>query len=160
MKMNAASDLPSRLRRLATVVAGCLGLASAGVSPAVPANAQETQYRPLSVMPPAWSDFAGKVQANLRERFAADDEPMVRVRRLLDERKDTSPSGRSVTAKIWTAPDGGIERIEFRGLDEDIAVALRAILARHNVGASPPPVMAQPIHLKLSLADATSAEDR
>lgn len=142
----------SLLQRWLGMIAACLGLAggtglAAGTIPAV---AEGRDYRASESAPAAWREFALKVQTRLRERLAVDDERTEQLHRRLEERA-SGEKVQFIVTKVWMTPTGSIERLEFDDVDGEIAVTLRGILARQEIGSAPPPGMLQPLHLKLSL---------
>ncbi|WP_143199258.1 hypothetical protein [Bradyrhizobium sp. NAS80.1] len=116
------------------------------------AVAQEADYRSAASAPSSWQSFAGGLQGRLQQRLAGNDAD---ARAFQDYMRKYEPgssaSPMKFVARIWILPDGRIERLEFDGLeDKEIAVHLRALLTRDNVGA-PPEDMLQPLRLRLSL---------
>jgi hypothetical protein len=135
------------VRSLGTVTG--LFAASAGTSVAA---AQEADYRSAATAPAAWQAFAKQLQARFEQRIAADDAAARKFQEYMAKR-DAGPNAPPLTfvVRAWILPDGKIERLEFDGLDDkEIAVNLRMLLARDNVGG-PPPDMLQPLRLRLSL---------
>jgi hypothetical protein len=130
-------------------VSGLFAAVSAGTSVA---TAQDTAYRSASAAPVSWQEFAKLVQTRFQQRFAADDEGARKFRDYLTKRAaDGSATPLKPSVRVWVLPDGKLERLEFDGLDDDdVAVTLRAILMRGDIGA-PPQDMLQPLHLRLSL---------
>lgn len=138
-------------RRLLWSLGAATGLlsAGAGVDPGSVA-AQGVDYRSAASAPAAWKDYAKRLQTSFQDRLAADD---AATRQFQDFVAKREGGARALTLVIrtWVLPNGNVERIEFDGLDDnDVAVNLRALLARGAVGA-PPPDMLQPLHLRVSL---------
>jgi hypothetical protein len=125
-------------------------LAASGKS----ASAQQANYRPSKDAPTSWQDFALKLQTRLHERLAADDDATRLLHRLLEARGAKQASGQSVLAKVWVTTSGRIARLEFDGLDREVADALRHVFERAGVDVAPPSDMLQPLHLRLSLRGA------
>ncbi len=71
--------------------------------------------------------------------------------RLLDDRKASGLPMQNAVTRVWVTPEGRIDRLEFSGVDGDVAVFLREVFARERVAVPLPPDMPQPIHLRLSL---------
>lgn len=141
-------------RRWLRWTAKCLGITvGAGVALApLQLAAQDVGYRASETAPAAWREFALKVQARFHERLSAGDEATRDFHRRLDEKATAARDAQFVRLKVWITPAGGIERLEADGLDSDMAISLRAILARQEIGTQPPSDLLQPLHLKLSLS--------
>ena len=112
--------------------------------------AQNSNYRSAREVPAAWQDFAKQLQARLEQRIAADDEKARHFQDYMARRRDASTAPVSFRLRTWILATGKVERAEFEGIDNDIAVALRALLINADVDV-PPPDMLQPLHLRLSL---------
>ncbi len=130
-------------------VTGLFGAISAGTSVAA---AQDTNYRSASAAPASWQEFAKQVQTRFQQHLMADDEGARKIRDYFAKRAgEGSVTPRPPIVRVWVLPDGKIERLELDGLgDDSVAVNLRALLARGDVGV-PPPDLLQPLHLRLSL---------
>ncbi len=140
-----------RLGRWIAGVAGCLGLMGGQVvAPVQPAGAQDTGYRVSQEAPRAWREFANHVRTALQVRLTADDDATRKLYQLFDDREAKGIPIQSAVTQVWVTPEGDIERLEFSGVDRDVAVILREVFARERVGVSPPPDMLQPLHLSLS----------
>ena len=127
------------------------GLVSAGLAADVSSAAAQNGYsRPATTAPAAWQEFAKQLQARFEQRLSADDARVRHLQDLMTRRRGGSDAALSIRLRTWVLPDGKVERVEFENLDNDIAVALRALLLDGDVGA-PPPEMLQPLHLRLSL---------
>ncbi|MEN3380811.1 MAG: hypothetical protein V7608_855 [Hyphomicrobiales bacterium] len=127
------------------------GLLTAGLaSDASSVVAQNGNYRSVREVPAAWQDFAKQLQARFEQRIAADDEKARHFQDYVARRGETSAAPLSFRLRTWILADGKVERVEFDGVDNDVAVALRALLINGEVGV-PPPDMLQPLHLRLSL---------
>jgi hypothetical protein len=127
------------------------GLFSAGLGVATPsAVAQRTDYRSAAAAPAAWQAFAKELQSWFQQRLAADDDAARQFQSQLEQRGKVDATPVALTMRAWILPDGKVARVEFDGLDPEIAVSLRALLSGGDVGA-PPPEMLQPLHLRLSL---------
>jgi hypothetical protein len=139
----------TRLLRWLGPATGLLG-AGLGAGTATVA-AQQSDYRAAAAAPAAWQQFAKQLQDRFQQRLAVDDEA---TRRFQDDMAKRAGAAQatpaSVIARTWILPDGKIERIEFDGLDSAVAVNLRALLSRGDVGV-PPSEMLQPVLLRLSL---------
>lgn len=157
--MNAADhddngSFGGRVKRWRAAVAGRLGLAAPArkaVAPD-PALRQIGSYQPSGGVPAAWRQFALAVQSGLQERLSEQDEQTRQVHRLFCAH---GPMGdtlvRAVKARVWIAKTGEVARLEFDGVHEKLAIALRDVLAGYPIGAMPPSDVLQPLHLKLSL---------
>lgn len=146
----------SSVKRLLSAALGCFGL-SLGMGQVVgsaPSAAQPMDYHAGTTAPAAWRDFARLLQARLQQRLATDDASTRYVHRLLEDRAATDTDLTMIVAKVWVAGSGQIERVEFDGVDDDVAVALRNAIGRQSVGSTPPSEMLQPVHLRLSLTNA------
>ncbi len=138
-------------RRWLAGMAGCLGLVGGQVVvPVQPAGAQDTSYRVSQEAPRAWQEFANQVRTALQVRLTADDDATRKLYQLFDDRRANGTPMQNAVTQVWVTPEGGIERLEFSGVDRDVAVILREVFARERVGISPPPDMLQPLHLSLS----------
>jgi hypothetical protein len=127
------------------VVGAGLGTGAASVV------AQQSDYQSAAAAPVAWQQFAKQLQDLFQQRLAADEEGARRIQDDMAKRAGAAnATPASVIARTWILPDGKVERMEFDGLDPDVAVDLRTLLARGDVGV-PPSDMLQPVHLRLSL---------
>lgn len=141
------------MRRAFRSLGAVIGLFAVGLcagTSAVPA--QDTDYRSATTAPATWQAFAQQLQSQFVQRLAADDKEAHSFQEFMAQR-DAGPNAPPLTfvARTWVLPDGKIERLEFDGLDDkDVAVHLRTLLTRDNVGV-PPPDMLQPLRLRLSL---------
>jgi hypothetical protein len=130
-------------------VTGLFATVGAGTSVA---GAQDAGYRSAATAPASWQAFARQFQDRFEQRLAADDQEARSFQDYLTKR-EAGPDAPTLTfvARTWVLPDGSVERLEFDGLkDDQVAVHLRGLLTRDNVGA-PPPDMLQPLRLRLSL---------
>lgn len=135
--------------RLLGAAAGLLTAGFASDSSSV--AAQTGNYRSAREVPAAWQDFAKQLQARLEQRIVADDERARHFQDYMARRRDAASTAPvSFRLRTWILANGKVERLEFEGVDNDIVVALRALLINGEVGA-PPPDMLQPLHLRLSL---------
>jgi hypothetical protein len=125
-------------------------LAASGTS----ASAQQANYRPSKDAPASWQDFALDLQTRLVERLAGDDDATRLLHRLLEARGTKQVSGQTIIVKVWVTTSGRIARLEFDGLDREVADALRRVFERAGVDVPPPPDLLQPLHLRLSLRGA------
>ncbi len=101
-------------------------------------------------MPPAWQEFASRLQNRFQEQLADDDDEVRGIQDDLAERAAAGGTTPAITVRAWILPDGKIERLECNGLDDASAVALKSLLTRVDAG-TPPADMLQPLHLRLSL---------
>lgn len=138
-------------RRVFRSLGAVTGLFAAAATTSV-ASAQEAGYRSAPAIPASWQTFAKQLQGRFEQRLAADDKD---ARSLQDymAKRDAGPNAPPLAfvVRTWVLPDGKVERLEFDGLDDrEIAVYLRTLLIRGNVGL-PPPDMLQPLRLRLSI---------
>lgn len=128
------------------------GLFSAGLGAVTSsALAQHGDYQSAAAAPAAWQTFAKELQSRFQQRLAAGDDAARQFQSQLEKRAGKADStSAALTMRAWILPDGKVARMEFDGLGPDVAVDLRALLSRSDVGA-PPPDMLQPLHLRLSL---------
>jgi hypothetical protein len=128
------------------------GLFSAGLGAATSSVlAQRADYQSAATAPAAWQNFAKELQTRFQQRLAADDDAARRFQSQMEQRAGKAEATPvALTMRAWILPDGKVARVEFDGLDPDVAVSLRALLSHNDVGA-PPPDMLQPLHLRLSL---------
>jgi hypothetical protein len=143
---------PGSLTRLLRRVGAACGILIGIGYDAPAAHAQTADFRSADTAPASWQDFAKGLQGRFAQRLAADDND---ARKLADDlaKRDAGPDAPPLTfvARTWISAAGKVERLEFDGLgDEKIALELRGLLTRDNVGA-PPPDMLQPLRLRLSL---------
>jgi hypothetical protein len=141
-----------RWTRLLRWLGPATGLLGAGLGAGTATvTAQQSDYRAAAAAPAAWQQFAKQLQDRFQQRLAVDDEA---TRRFQDDMAKRAGAAQatpaSVIARTWILPDGKIERIEFDGLDSAVAVNLRALLSRGDVGM-PPSDMLPPVLLRLSL---------
>ncbi|ABD88458.1 hypothetical protein [Rhodopseudomonas palustris] len=116
------------------------------------AAAQDAGYRSAATAPVAWQAFAKQLQSRFEQRLADADKDAITFQDGVTKR-NAGPNVAPLTfvARAWVLPDGKVERLEFDGLDDkEIAVSLRQLLIRVNVG-NPPADMLQPLRLRLSL---------
>jgi len=130
-------------------VTGLFAAVGAGTSSAA---AQGAGYRSAATAPASWQVFAKQLQGRFERRLAADDKDPRSFQDYLAKREaGANAPPLTFVARTWVLPDGKVERIEFDGLDDqEIAVHLRTLLTRDNVG-TPPVDMLQPLRLRLSL---------
>lgn len=116
------------------------------------AAAQDSGYSPAASAPASWQAFAKQLQGRFEQRLVGDDKDARSFQEYLVKRiAEPDAPLLAFVARVWIMPDGKIERLEFDSLnDTQIAIQLRALLTRGNVG-SPPPDMLQPLRLRLSL---------
>ncbi|WP_426435369.1 hypothetical protein [Bradyrhizobium genosp. P] len=147
----AGRNRAGRWKPLVRWLGAVTGLLGAGLGNATPTAAQSSDYQPAAAAPAAWQAFARQLQDRFQQRLAADGDT---ARQFRDEMAKRGGSAKAtpatLTIRTWILPSGKVERVEFDGLDQDIAVYLRAVLIRDDVGA-PPPDMLQPLHLRLTL---------
>jgi hypothetical protein len=139
-------------KRLFGWLGAATGLLAAGLAAeTLSVVAQGSDYRSAATAPAAWQEFAKKLQNTFQQRLAADDDGARQFRDQMDKRaEEANAAPVTLIARTWILPDGNVERIEFDGLDQDVAVNLRALLAHGEVGVAPPDML-QPLHLRLSL---------
>ena len=156
MKPDAVSNNNSRMgwwKKIFWSLGAVTGFLTAGLGAgASSVAAQDTDYRSASTAPASWQEFAKQLQDRFQQRLASDDEQGRKFQDYMAKRgKASSTTSLTLVVRTWVMPDGKVERLEFDGLNDDVvAVDLRALLARGDVGA-PPLDMLQPLHLRLSL---------
>jgi hypothetical protein len=127
---------------------GVFAVATAATSTVM---AQNANYQSAATAPASWQLFGKQLRDHFEERLAADDkEARAFEEYVVDRVSKPNPPPQTFVAQAWVLPNGRIERLEFDGLDDDIAMHLRSVLTRDNVGA-PPADMIQPLRLRLSL---------
>lgn len=138
-----------RVLRSLSAVTGLFAAVGAGTSMAA---AQDAGYRSAATAPASWQAFAKQLQGHFEQRLAADDKDARSFQEYVSKREaGSNASPLTFVARTWVLPDGKVERLEFDGLDDkEIAVHLRTLLTRDNVG-TPPADMLQPLRLRLSL---------
>ncbi|MBR1221252.1 hypothetical protein JQ557_24850 [Bradyrhizobium sp. U87765 SZCCT0131] len=159
MSVDSAGNGDSLARRVVRWLGAATGLITVGLgSTAAPAVAQRADFQSATAAPAAWQAFARQLQSQFQQQLAADDTVARQVRDGIAGQAVVE-SGRpsSVVVRTWILPSGRVERVDFDGLEPDVAAPLRALLARDNVGA-PPADMLQPLHLRLSLQPRESQE--
>ncbi len=142
-----------RWRKLAWSLGPVATLLSVGCGAgSIPAAGQGVDYRSAATAPVEWQVFAKQLQSRFEQRVAAaDNEARAFQEDVVKHRAESDAPPLTFVARAWVSPDGKIGRLEFDGLDDSqIAVRLRALLTRDNVGI-PPPDMLQPLRLRLSL---------
>ena len=154
MKTQAAATIARSgwLKRLACSFGALVALFGGDTVRGAPFQGPEgAEYRSASTVPPAWQEFASRLQNRFQEQLAADDDEVRGIQDDLAERAaaagGTTPA---ITVRAWILPDGKIDRLECNGLDDVSAVALKSLLTRVDAG-TPPADMLQPLHLRLSL---------
>ncbi|MDF3835950.1 YbaB/EbfC family DNA-binding protein [Cupriavidus basilensis] len=132
-----------------------LGL-TAAVSPATPASAQAATQTPAQPVPQHWIRYAQLASTQFQARLGDQtDETVLRLQgwmqdRMLHASRQYPPP--PLTMRVWFAPTGRVERVEFASLGDPQADAdLRALLAMRPLSEPPPPDMRQPIVLELAL---------
>jgi hypothetical protein len=154
MSVGAVANKRHRMvwwKRAVRSLGAMTGLIAVGAGTSI-AAAQDAGYRSAATAPASWQAFAKQLQGRFEQRLAADDADARKFQDYLAKR-DAGPNAPPLTfvARTWILPDGKVERLEFDGLDDkEVAVNLRLLLTRDNVGA-PPPDMLQPLRLRLSL---------
>lgn len=143
-----------RLRRtsLWSLLRRALGGLGLGLLSATPAVAQSAAGQPV---PGHWLSYAQTVSHVFQDRLG--DEGNVTAQRLhawMQERLlQTQQSAPALVLRLWVAPAGKIERLEFDSLGQAQADAdLRQLLATDPLPEPPPRDMRQPLVLQLSLA--------
>ncbi len=123
------------------------------------AVAQDTGagYRPAAAAPAMWQAFAKGLQSRLEYRLARDDDSARRAQDAI-AKHEQQRSANTLSVRAWVSRDGRVERLEFDGLNDDVATNLRALLAGVTVG-EPPADMLQPLHLRLALRPTDHQKD-
>lgn len=136
------------LRWLMTVVmstGAALALSSAGQS-------QAQLFRPAVDVPQAWTEFAGALRGKAEAILSSDDPVARRLQSALEvlRKANGDQPPLRVTARVWIAADGRVERIAVSPVSDRVDPDLKTLLSRVTAG-TPPDGMLQPVHLKLSL---------
>jgi len=135
------------LKRLGAGVGIAAMLAPVDALPAQPVQAAQP--------PQHWISYA-QLASNQFAAWLSDpaDDAVVRLHGWMQERllKDGQPLPPPLVTRVWVAPSGQVERLEFASLgnaqaDND----LRALLTSRPLSESPPPDMRQPMVLQLTL---------
>lgn len=151
MSVDSTGNGVGLARRLVRWFGAATGLITVGLgSNAAPALAQRADFQSATAAPAAWQVFARQLQSQFQQQLAADDSVARQVRDGIAGQVAESDRPSSVVVRTWILPSGRVERVDFDGLEADVAGPLRTLLARDNVGA-PPADMLQPLHLRLSL---------
>ena len=143
-----STTLGSLLRR----TLGGLGL---GLLSATPAVAQSTAGQPV---PGHWLSYAQTVSHVFQDRLGDQgSEAVQRLHAWMQQRLlQTQQSAPALVVRLWVAPAGQIERLEFDSLGQAQADAdLRSLLAGNPLPEPPPRAMRQPLVLQLSLSVGT-----
>lgn len=142
------ASLGARLRR----VLGGLGLGLLSTTPAV---AQVPAGQPV---PGHWLSYAQSVSLAFEDRLGNQASETVQrlhawLQQHLLQSPQTRPEAPALVVRLWVAPQGQIERLEFDSLGQAQADAdLRQLLASDPLPTPPPRDMRQPLVLQLSLA--------
>jgi hypothetical protein len=152
--MTASARLLKALLRACRLCFGCVAAVLFGLSAGAPAaTAQSLNYRAPNAVPASWTQYAQLIQYKFRQWMSADDEIAYRFHLFMENRvlnEETPPD--ALVVKVWIAPTGKVERVEFPPLPDKQANAdLQTILTRGNIGEPPPSDMLQPVHLKVQL---------
>jgi hypothetical protein len=140
------------LKRLACSIGALAALFGGDTARGAPFQGTEgAEYRPANTVPPAWREFASRLQNRFQEQLASDDDVVRELQDYLGKRS-AEPGGPApaILVRAWILPGGEIERLDCDGLDGVSALALKSLLAGVDAG-TPPADMLQPLHLRLSL---------
>ena len=101
-------------------------------------------------VPDHWLRYAQFVSVAFQQRLGdPDNAAVLRLHAWLQERRLQPPA---LVVRLWVAPAGQIERLEFDSLGQSQADAdLRGLLTSGPLSAPPPRDMRQPMVLQLSL---------
>lgn len=107
-------------------------------------------------VPAHWLSYAEMVGNQIREWLSDPvDERVQRLhgwmqQRMLEDGRVIAPS--SIVVRMWVAPSGSVEHVEFASLGSAQAdMDLSALLTDGSLMEPPPPDMKQPMVLRLSL---------
>ena len=128
---------------------GGLGL---GLLSAAPAAAQAPAGQPV---PGHWLSYAQSVSLAFEDRLGNQaSETVQRLHAWLQQcLQQTAQAAPALVVRLWVAPQGQIERLEFDSLGQAQADAdLCQLLASDPLPEPPPRDMRQPLVLQLSLA--------
>jgi O-acetylhomoserine/O-acetylserine sulfhydrylase-like pyridoxal-dependent enzyme len=144
-------------RRLTRLLQSVLGVGAAlgagALATSGQAATQGQTYREPNAAPFAWQQFAQRVQDRFGEWLAAENDAAYRLHVFLEDRAARNPaSAQTLVVKVWVAPDGKVERVDFPSLaDAQANEDLQTVLTGGNIGQPPPAGMLQPLHLRLAL---------
>lgn len=130
-------------------------LVGAGLATTAPVSAQPVSP---SAAPAEWVRYAEGATAAITQWLKADSEAGVRFRTYLDrtrpaEDQPTPP----LEVKVWIAPDGKVERIDFASFAHPEPNAdLRALIVGHRLAGPPPRDMLLPIRIAVDLGAAAA----
>jgi len=142
-KLAAPRKMWRRLLRTLGLVGLGLGAASSAAAPAQP-------------FPQHWMRYAQLASTEFQARLgdAADASAL----RLQDWMQARAQPAASLVMRVWLAPNGRVERMEFDSLGNPQADAdLRAVLMTKALPEPPPPDMRQPMVLELGLDGAQAS---
>lgn len=120
-----------------------------------PAEALPAPPMPSQQPPQHWISYA-QLASNQFAAWLSDpaDDAVVRLHGWMQERllKDGQALPPPLVTRVWVAPSGKVERLEFASLGNAQAdTDLRALLTAQPLSEPPPPDMRQPMILQLSL---------
>jgi len=135
------------IRRLGAGIGITVMLAPAEALPAQPVQSQQP--------PQHWISYA-QLAGNQFAAWLSDpaDDAVVRLHGWMQERllKDGQALPPPLVTRVWVAPSGKVERLEFSSLGNAQADSdLRALLTAQPLPEPPPPDMRQPMVLQMSL---------
>lgn len=127
---------------------------------ASPVSAAQPPASPQPI-PQHWISYA-QMAGNQFEAWLSDpaNDTVVRLHTWMQERmlKDGQPLPTPLVVRVWVAPSGKVERVEFASLGQIQADAdLRSLMTAQSLSEPPPRDMRQPMVLQLTLSFAGKA---
>lgn len=144
---------PSFYGRLTRWVAAVVG---ASVAVTAPAAAQTVAP---SAAPVEWVRYAESATTTISGWLEEDGEAATRLRAYLHETRPVADQPTPpLLLKVWIAPDGGVERVEFTPFAHEAANAdLRSAIVGRRL-APPPRDILLPLRLSVQLEPASASE--
>lgn len=138
---------------------GALGVGlTVSASPVYAAQPPAASVQPI---PQHWISYA-QMAGNQFEAWLSDpaNDTVVRLHAWMQERmlKDGQPLPPPLVVRVWVAPSGKVQRVEFSSLGQAQADAdLRSLMTAQSLSEPPPRDMRQPMVLQLTLSFAGKA---
>lgn len=128
---------------------------------ATPVSAAQPSAASAQPIPQHWISYA-QMAGNQFEAWLSDpaNDTVVRLHTWMQERmlKDGQPLPPPLVVRVWVAPSGKVERVEFASLGQVQADAdLRSLMMAQSLSEPPPRDMRQPMVLQLTLSFASKA---
>jgi hypothetical protein len=111
-------------RSMLRSAAASAGLLAAGVgADASPVAVENGNYRSAAAAPETWQAFARQLQGRVEQRLAGDDAKARRFQDYLTKRNQQSDAAPlTLVLRTWVLADGKVDRIEFDGIDDSVAI--------------------------------------